>query len=377
MTKIPPTVLVFSAGFGDGHNSAARGIIAAIAEITQGRVQALKVDLFPIAVPRLEAFLKWGYGFVTTHLPQVWGTLYRLAEKDGGKGNLGWGWFGDLHRQMSLQLATHRPAAVLSTFPMYPYLLAERQDGVPPPLFSGTVITDSISINAVWTKAATNRYFVTDEFSAERLTATFGKPADLVEVTGFAVAPRFAQLEPRSLTASDTTGFRVLYFATASLAEVCQTLAGLMQDLPQNVHVTIVMGRHEDRLGERVRAMVARHPERSTTVLGWTSEVPNLLTEHDVVLSKGGGATVHECFAAGTPVMVNYYIPGQEEGNVELLQRRGCGWYIHETSLAGKRLAELFANGQWQEAKTHMLHHRNPHGSHRIALRTLEMAGLM
>ena len=145
MASPPSTVLVFSAGFGDGHNSAARGIISAIEEVSGGQVQGLKVDLFPIAIPKLEAFLKWGYGFVTTHLPKVWGKMYHLAEKDGGKGNLGWGWYGDLHRHMSLQLAMHQPAAVLSTFPMYPYLWSEKQDGVPQP-FGAVVQTEQRTV---------------------------------------------------------------------------------------------------------------------------------------------------------------------------------------------------------------------------------------
>ena len=127
MANSSPTVLIFSAGFGDGHNSAARSIVAALDEVTGGRVHGQKMDLFPDAVPRLEAFLKWGYSFVTTHLPRVWALMYRMAEKDNGKGNLGWKWFGDLHRNMSKYLATKRPEAVLSTFPMYPYLLAEQQ----------------------------------------------------------------------------------------------------------------------------------------------------------------------------------------------------------------------------------------------------------
>ena len=376
MVNATPTVLVFSAGFGDGHNSAARGIIAAIDEVSEGRVRALKVDLFPESVPRLETFLKWGYGFVTTHLPRVWGLMYRMAEKDSGKGNLGWKWYGDLHRHMSRKLAIHQPVATLSTFPMYPYLIAEDQWGVPKPRFNGTVITDSISINSVWTNAPTDRYFVTDEFSSQLLVQQRAKSPSSVEATGFAVAPAFGKLTPRPLNTHEASGFRVFYLATASLAEVSQTLLGLLRDTPTNVHLTIGMGRHEARLGEKVRSLAAKFPHRSTTILGWTTDMPRLMTDHDVVLSKGGGATVHECFAAGTPVMVNYFIPGQEEGNVELVKRLGCGWYFQETSLAGQRLAELFTNGQWQQCKAAMLRHRNPDGARRIAQRTLEMAQL-
>lgn len=376
MANSPPTILIFSAGFGDGHNSAARAIVAAITEITHGQVQALKVDLFPEAIPRLDAFLKWGYGFVTTHLPRLWELLYRMAEKDGGRGNLGWRWFGDLHRHMSVYLAKYEPMGVLSTFPMYPYLLAEKQWGLPTPNFFGTVVTDSISINSIWTKAPTDRFFVTDEFSAEVLTSMRGKPSEMVEASGFAVAPHFAQLQPRSLNALEQDGFRILYFATASLTQVKETLDGLIRDAPAGAHLTVVMGRHEARLGEVVREMLARNPQRSSESFGWTSTVPKLLVTHDVVISKGGGATVHECIAAAVPVLVNYYIPGQEEGNVELLKRRACGWYARETGSLGRTLATLWQSGAWRTAKENMLRLRNPNGALNIARRTLELSHL-
>ena len=370
-----PTILVFSASFGDGHNSAARSIVAAVSEVSQGRVQARMVDLLPKAAPRMGAFLKWGYEFLTTHFPSIWGFIYKLAEKDSGRGNLGWKFFPELHRQLIKCLLDERPAAVLSTFPMYPYLLGEVKPGIPFPKFCGTVITDSISINHVWTKAPTQHYFVTDEFSAAVLTER-GVPAETITAAGFAVAPRFAALTPRALDAPDKEHFRVLYCATASKREVQETLESLLTKTPADWELTVLLGRHEGRLGELVRSICARHPQRKLTIHGWTKEMPELLSSHDVIISKGGGATVHECFAAATPVLVNYFIPGQEAGNVELLERRGCGWHVPETKALGNALTEIVTSGKWSQAKAQMLHWRNPNGALRIAEHALRAAGL-
>jgi processive 1,2-diacylglycerol beta-glucosyltransferase len=370
-----PIILVFSAGFGDGHNSAARSIVAAVGEASQGRVQARMVDLFPQAVPRMEAFLKWGYEFVTTHFPALWGGLYKLAERDSGQGNLGWKFFPELHRQLSECLITERPAAVLSTFPMYPYLLGEVKAGIPFPKFCGTVITDSISINHVWTKAPTQHYFVTDEYSTAVLTGR-GIAESMITATGFAVSPHFAALTPRPLDASTLGNFRVLYCATASSRNVQESLESLLTQTPPTWEITILLGRHEARLGETVRSVCARYPRPQLKVHGWTNDMPALLSSHDVIISKGGGATVHECFAAATPVLVNYFIPGQEAGNVDLLKRRGCGWHAPETKTLGTTLTKIVNDGRWAQAKTQMLHWRNPHGAMRIAEHALRAAGL-
>ncbi len=334
------------------------------------------VDLFPTAVPRMNTFLKWGYEFLTTHFPALWGGLYKLAEKDSGNGNLGWKFFPELHRQLSQCLITERPAAVLSTFPMYPYLLGEVKPGLPFPKFCGTVITDSISINHVWNKAPTQHYFVTDEFSTAVLTSR-GVPEAMITATGFAVAPSFADLIPRTLEAPTQGHFRVLYCATASSREVQESLESLLQHTPLAWEITVLLGRHEARLGEMVRSVCARYPARNFTIHGWTKQMPELLSSHDVIISKGGGATVHECFAAATPVLVNYFIPGQEAGNVELLERRGCGWYVPETKALGTSLTEIVNCGKWAQAKAQMMHWRNPNGALRIAEHALRAAGLL
>jgi processive 1,2-diacylglycerol beta-glucosyltransferase len=46
---------------------------------------------------------------------------------------------------------------------------------------------------------------------------------------------------------------------------------------------------------------------------------------HHVVISKAGGATTQESVNALCPMVVNQIIPGQEEGNYELLRRHQAG----------------------------------------------------
>jgi processive 1,2-diacylglycerol beta-glucosyltransferase len=46
---------------------------------------------------------------------------------------------------------------------------------------------------------------------------------------------------------------------------------------------------------------------------------------HHVVVSKAGGATTQEAIAARCPMIVNQVVPGQEEGNCELLLRHRAG----------------------------------------------------
>ena len=53
--------------------------------------------------------------------------------------------------------------------------------------------------------------------------------------------------------------------------------------------------------------------------------MPQLLNRHHLVVGKAGGATVHESIAACCPMLIHHLVPGQEEGNLRLLEKLGGG----------------------------------------------------
>jgi processive 1,2-diacylglycerol beta-glucosyltransferase len=87
--------------------------------------------------------------------------------------------------------------------------------------------------------------------------------------------------------------------------------------------VTCTVGRDES-LRRRLSA-IAGARRRSAEILGWTDQIPRLLMTHHVVVSKAGGATTQEAIAALCPMVVNQVVPGQEEGNCELILRHRAG----------------------------------------------------
>src|SRR4029077_14213698 len=87
--------------------------------------------------------------------------------------------------------------------------------------------------------------------------------------------------------------------------------------------LTVTVGRDE-RLRQRVetlRAEVGRHFE----IVGWTDQLPRLMLESHLLISKAGGATVQETIAAGCPIIINQIVPGQEEGNARLIVETQSG----------------------------------------------------
>jgi processive 1,2-diacylglycerol beta-glucosyltransferase len=80
------------------------------------------------------------------------------------------------------------------------------------------------------------------------------------------------------------------------------------------------------------------------TIIGWTQEMPHLLRSHDVIICKAGGAILHEVLAARTPAVIDYVVPGQEEGNAAYLVSRDCGVRTQTPAETANEVRRLLAN---------------------------------
>ena len=68
--------------------------------------------------------------------------------------------------------------------------------------------------------------------------------------------------------------------------------------------------------------------EDKVLVLGFTNQVPELMSISDLVVTKPGGLTTTESLASGLPIIAINPIPGQEEENAQFLENAGVAVWI-------------------------------------------------
>ena len=327
-------ILVLTAGFGDGHNSAATATAEALRRLCPGE-EVRVCDLVSEVLPRLAGVLKGLYQQAITHAPAAWRLVYRLlehSELDPDRSP----WLVPLVHGLQDRLTTGSPRLVISTYPLHAALLEVlRRQGRPlPPLV--TVITDSISVHRIWTREPSDLFCVADE-ETRAVVAAQGVPEESIRVTGFPVSLRFA--EPVAGTAPGPD--RLLYLPSTPARHVAGTLCALTPLMREGLHVTLPVGKHRARLHHVLRRFSDAWPEAPLEVLGWTDRMPELLRSHDVVVCKAGGAILHEVLAARIPAVIDYVVPGQEEGNAEMLLSRDSALRSHtpaETAAAVRRI---------------------------------------
>ena len=61
------------------------------------------------------------------------------------------------------------------------------------------------------------------------------------------------------------------------------------------------------------------------TIKGFVDNMPEWMTACDMIISKAGPGTIAESFICGLPVLLNGFVPCQEEGNVPFVLKHQVG----------------------------------------------------
>ena len=363
-------ILILTAGYGEGHNSAARALQGAFNE--QPGIEAELVDVFALRAPRLDRISRRGFVNLINTAPKVWSWIYRWLDRSPVVPHL-FRALGSHRRLLARLIEEKRPVAVVSTYPVYPWLLnqLQREGKVRCPQF--TVITDALTINSLWYRARSDGWFVTDSDSAAFLR-TQGVPDEKIHVSGFPVALRFADRPPawQPPDPSLQPACRILFMINSGRHAALGIARALLQN--REWKITFTAGRDEALRRELLR--LAQGAPAQVEVLGWTDRIPELLMTHHVVISKAGGATTQESINALCPLLVSQIVPGQEEGNYELIRRNEAGALAETPGEIVAALKRAFVNDAqlWRHWRTNLRRIARPAAARQIAATVLSHA---
>src|SRR6516225_7913739 len=332
-------ILIFTAGFGEGHNTAARNIRDALDHIAPEEAEVEVLDLFDSCYGKLNDFFRKAYIAAINRTPRVWGKIYDVI--DGTQlveSNMVM--LAKMKRAMADFLNRLEPDAVVSTYPIYNYLIDSiYSDGRSRNFSQITVVTDSITVNSVWYRSSSDYFLVANEDTAAALRSG-GIPEDQIRIFGFPVTYRFAEMVDNRYSDTDRDPRRVLYLINSGKKEAPRLVRRLSQR--GDIRLTILVG-GDSGLRKEIE-MEIESAAHQVEILGWSNRMPELLTAHHLVITKAGGATIQEAIAARTPVIISQVVPGQEEGNARLILENECGRLAPDPDAIIEALDYAFAN---------------------------------
>ena len=347
-------VLIMSASTGGGHNRAARAIKEELEQkIIDGiPVQCEIIDSLKLVNNTMDKIISRGYEKSAIYTPKAYGRVYRFSEtnlvsKNEFKGNLLTSFMAQKFKKL---LKNSKPDLIIGThpFPMIALSTLKKSKNTylnssnlgetfnrhnydlnVPPMIS--VLTD-YTTHSTWIQNEINYYIAGHEYVKELLVVE-GVESNKIKTFGIPVEKSFLShrdketvlnelgLSPNKLTV-------LLMGGSFGAGNIKETLSELL-DIDRDFQILVITGRNQN-LKEKIEKNLALHPhDKNVCVLGYTNKMNDILASIDVLITKPGGLTTTEALLKDVPMIVPYYIPGQEEENLDFLSN--CGAALRTT----------------------------------------------
>jgi len=355
-------ILILTAGFGEGHNAAARNLECGLRAVYPDAACQV-VDVFTVAYGWLNRLSQDMYVAAISYAPYVWSAFFQLLDRSSVIDDQ-IGLLGASVKTMRKLIDDFRPDVVVSVYPGYGPLVkhATRKSGRK--FAFVTLVTDSLTVNAVWHRAGSDWFVVPNEPTAE-VMAKAGVDRAKLRVLGFPVPLHFGEIEVPRQVPGPGEKWRILYMihSMAHRSPAIVRRLGAMK----NVRLAVTVGR-KAALGRQLAAL-AKAEGFELEIHGWTPRMPELMAGSHVLIGKAGGASTQETLAAGTPMIINQIVPGQEEGNARLVTESHAGVVAETPDAIESALNAAFANDgalwkQWEAAARGLGH---PHAAVDVA----------
>ena len=205
----------------------------------------------------------------------------------------------------------------------------------------GIVVTD-YHFHAFWITRAFHWYFVAQEEDKIHMEG-LGLPGDRIHVTGIPVDPAFTRpVDRRQVLVRyglDPAKPTLLIAGGALGLSPAMAVARRLLQLDRDFQAIFVCGKNDD-LKHDIEDLVTTATDRFK-VLGYTTEMPELMGAATLLLSKPGGLTTAEALARGLPMVVLDPIGGQEERNADVLLEAGAAVKCTEVTVLNHKLQRL------------------------------------
>jgi processive 1,2-diacylglycerol beta-glucosyltransferase len=236
-----------------------------------------------------------------------------------------------------------RPDVVVCThfLPARLAALLQAREVIDAPIF---VVTTDYDFQGLWLNPPFSRIFVARDETKAYMEA-IGVPADRLTTSGIPVRPLFGESVDADAVRQryDLDASKPMLLVSAGAAGGSYTTAVVKQTLrmTSDFQAVVICGNNGE-LKHEVENLIAGR-EHKYRVLGYTTDMPDLLRIASLFVGKPGGLSSSECMAAGVPMVLIKPIPGQEERNSDYLLESGAAVKCNYEGTIGYKLDEIIS----------------------------------
>jgi processive 1,2-diacylglycerol beta-glucosyltransferase len=340
-------VIIFSASTGYGHNQVA---LALKKELEEKNIDVKIIEPFKEVSKSLDLMISDGYRVLATKMPKMYGRIYKISNNVLINKPVSIISIKALHNKIHKILEEYRPDLVISTHPLIvKTMCALKQKSI----YGGpfiSVITDYMP-HEFYISNLVDAYIVASEYTKIGVIER-GITPNKIFVYGIPIKREFLQCQ-NTLTKSKV--FTILLMGGSMGVNSIKKAYKNLLNIPYPLKIIIVCGNNEALKKSLEEKYKKENNTKEVQILGFTNQIPQLMEIADVIITKPGGLTVTEALAKNIPMIIPYFIPGQEEENASVLLSAGAAFKVDSVKELNELVSGLVINPhELNEVKTNM-----------------------
>ncbi len=328
-------IIIAYAAYGGGHLSAAKNLKEYI-DLNYPDNEVILFDFMKYINRVIDKVGIKAYSEINTNAPWLWGKIYQhtqdpLFEKILFLSNK------LVSYKLNKLFKIEKPDIIISTHFFASHICSILKKNKKIDCTLATVITD-------YGTKPYNEWILGHEYidyifaSQEQMKINLiekGIAPNKVIATGIPISIKFSQIQNTQNILSELNFFEnkktILFFGGGEMGlgknktlDIFKTLISDHSDL----QIIVIAGKNEDLKNNFEKISLEYNNGNIIKVLGFSNNIPELMSISDLVITKPGGLTTTECLVSNLPMIVINPIPGQETDNADFLVRHGCAEWI-------------------------------------------------
>ncbi|MCT4686460.1 MGDG synthase family glycosyltransferase [Vallitalea sp.] len=310
------TIVIVSASTGYGHNQVAGALKL---EFEEKGYKAVIVEPLKEVSKSLDMLVSDGYKILATLMPKMYGTIYKISNNETMNKPVAKIFIKALRDKIEEIVNLDNASMIISTHPLLVDVISSlKGDGIINIPFL-SIITDFLPHQS-YISDNVDAYLVGSSYTKNGIVAR-GISPDKVYCYGIPIKRIFRE---DIVTEKKEDIFTILLMGgSMGVNSIKKALKNLL-NIEDKLKIIVVCGNNDtlkNSLDEKYNEYI---PNKYIEILGFTDKIPELMELSDVIITKPGGLTVTEALTKNIPMIIPYFIPGQEEENAEVLVNAGA-----------------------------------------------------
>ncbi len=328
-------LLLTTEGLGNGHNSASGTLKAALER--KGH-QVMTIDLLAKANNVSNVIITNWYQKSTAYLPWLYGASYKLNNNEFICKYIFDNFLYLSCRKKFIKIANQfQPDEVILAHPMYIAVSSICLKKAAKPYKQVVLVTDFEHHKMYINQLKKVQAYVVGSDHTKRKMIEDGVAASKIFVYGIPISDKFAKYYKTHNKKSINKTKRILVSAGGmGLPKLKKVVASLAEQTDYNIKV--ICGNNK-KLKQQLT--VKYQNNKLIEILGFVDNMPELMSEADLFVSKPGGLSTTEALTMRLPMVIPFYIPGQEGENKDFLVENDLAVYVKDNQQISQEVKQL------------------------------------